>query len=109
MLSTNTGVSNIFHLFAYNKFFCDIDLYHIQVMKALLICFEVVFSLKVNTGKFEMVLVGEVRNTRILASILGCKVASSRMKYLGLPLGVTGPLSRPRLFGMGLLTNLRGD
>ncbi|XP_041016198.1 uncharacterized protein LOC121258722 [Juglans microcarpa x Juglans regia] len=68
--------------------FCDTDPGHIQ-SKALLICFEVVSSLKVNIGKSEMVLLGDVRNIRRLASILGSKVASLPMKYLGLPLGAS--------------------
>lgn len=56
-------------------------------MKALLTYFEVVSSLKMNLGKSEMGLVGDVWNIRRLASILRYKVVSLPMKYLG-------PLSR---------------
>lgn len=42
---------------------------------------------KGNLVKSQMVLVGFVFNTRSLASILGCKVSSLPIKYLGLPLG----------------------
>ena len=42
--------------------------------------------MKVNVGKSEIVLVGEVNNLAALASILHCRVGSLPMKYLGMPL-----------------------
>ena len=48
-----------------------------------------VFGLKINLGKSEMVSMGEVPNLEDLAQILGCQIASLPMKYLGLPLGAT--------------------
>ncbi|XP_035544681.1 uncharacterized protein LOC118348042 [Juglans regia] len=62
---------------------------HIQSLKAILLCFEAVSGLKINLAKTEMVAVGEVRNIRGLANILGCGVVSLPLKYLGLPLGAS--------------------
>ena len=44
-------------------------------------------GLKVNLGKFELVVVGAVHNFELLVAVLGCKQGSLPMKYLGLPLG----------------------
>jgi hypothetical protein len=44
-------------------------------------------GLKINLSKSEIVPVGDVGDVEGLASILGCRVASLPMKYLGLPLG----------------------
>jgi hypothetical protein len=49
----------------------------------LFLCFEAVSRLKINLSKSEIVLVGDVGNGEGLASILGCRVASLPMKYLG--------------------------
>ena len=48
---------------------------------------EVVFGLKINMGKFELVLVGVFPNIADFVDVLGCKQGSFLMKYLGLPLG----------------------
>jgi hypothetical protein len=53
-------------------------------MCALFLCFEVVSGLKVNLTKSELVLVGNVDNEDGLAGILGCRVSSLPLKYLGL-------------------------
>ncbi|XP_042950074.1 uncharacterized protein LOC122282190 [Carya illinoinensis] len=45
-----------------------------------------VSRLKVNLGKFKMVIVGAVPNINSLARLLDCKVSSLPMKYLKLPL-----------------------
>lgn len=52
-----------------------------------MLCFKAVLDLKVNLGKSEMVLVGQVRNMSRLASIMGCQVSSLPISYLGFPLG----------------------
>jgi hypothetical protein len=44
-------------------------------------------GLKINLSKLEIVVVGDVDNLEVLASILECRVAFLPMKYLGLPLG----------------------
>ncbi|XP_042972934.1 uncharacterized protein LOC122304731 [Carya illinoinensis] len=56
-------------------------------LRPLFLCVEAVSRLKVNLSKLELVLVGNVRHR--LANILGCKVYSFPMKYLGLPLGAS--------------------
>jgi hypothetical protein len=48
--------------------------------------FEVVQGLKINLDKSELVHVGNVLNVSGLARILGCRVLSFPLKYLGLPL-----------------------
>jgi hypothetical protein len=53
----------------------------------ILLCFEAISCLKVNLGKTELVLVGEVRDLDLLAGILGLRVSSLSLKYLGFPLG----------------------
>jgi hypothetical protein len=54
----------------------------------LLLCFEAVSGLKINSFKFEIVLVGEVGDVEELVGILGCGVGALPIKYLGLLLGV---------------------
>lgn len=61
----------------------------IQAYMAVLLCFKVVSGLKVNLNKLEMVPVGVVRDTNCLADLLGYKVASLHMKYLGPSLGAS--------------------
>ena len=67
--------------------FCDTNPIKLEHLRSVFLWFEVVSGLKINLGKSEMVPVGEVSNLEDLAHILGCKVASLPMKYLGLPLG----------------------
>ena len=52
-------------------------------------CFQAFTGLKVNGGKSEIVLVGEVNNLDVLANILWRRVGSFPMKYLGMPLGTS--------------------
>jgi hypothetical protein len=59
----------------------------VQTISNLLICFELVSGLKVNLAKSILVLVGEVSDIGVLAEILGCKVGSLPITYLGMPLG----------------------
>ena len=55
----------------------------------LLLYFQAVTGLKVNALKSEMVPIGEVSNVFVLVEILGCRVGSLPMTYLGMPLGVS--------------------
>ena len=50
------------------------------------LCFEVVSRLNINLARFELVPIGYVVNVSTLAHILGCRVSSLPLKYLGLPL-----------------------
>ena len=66
---------------------CDADLGQILFLQLELFWFEIVFGLKINMGKSELVLVGVVPNIVDMMDVLGCKQGSFSMKYLGLPLG----------------------
>ena len=46
-------------------------------------------GLKVNVLKTELVPIGEVNNVHTLAEILGCRIGSLPMTYLGMPLGAS--------------------
>ncbi|XP_042958249.1 uncharacterized protein LOC122293876 [Carya illinoinensis] len=85
----SVGGVNISHLLFDDDMllFCEPDGDHMQYLRAVLLCFEAVSGLKVNLSNFEMVLVGGVNNIQGLANILGWKVASLPLKYLGLLLG----------------------
>ena len=69
--------------------FCNADEEQILHVRMLLLCFQAVTGLKVNALKNEMVPIGEVPNVSILAEILGCRVGSLPMTYLGMPLGAS--------------------
>ncbi|KAK9993732.1 hypothetical protein SO802_023435 [Lithocarpus litseifolius] len=58
-------------------------------IRLLLLSFQAVTSLKVNVHKSEMVPIGEVVDVHVLAEILGCRVGSLPMSYLGMPLGAS--------------------
>ena len=66
---------------------CNADLGQILFLWLVLFWFEVVYGLKINMGKSELVLVGVVPNIADVVDVLGCKQDSFLMKYLGLPLG----------------------
>ena len=69
--------------------FCDANEEQILHVRMLLLCFEAVTGLKVNASKSEMVPIGEVPNVHVLAEILGCRIGSLPMTYLGMPLGAS--------------------
>jgi hypothetical protein len=76
-------------LFAYDTLiFCEANCEQLRNY-CLFLCFEAVSGLKINLSKSEIVLVGDVGDVEGLARILGCRVASLPMKYLGLPLGAS--------------------
>ena len=56
-------------------------------MRMVRIFFEAITGLKVNVGKSEIVLVGDVGDLNGLARILCCKMGTLPMRYLGMPLG----------------------
>lgn len=55
-------------------------------MRALLLCFETISDLRINLCKSEIVSVSLVSDISDLALILGCKISSLLLTYLGLPL-----------------------
>jgi hypothetical protein len=58
-------------------------------MWCLFLCFEVVLKLKINLAKSKLVPIGAMEDFGGLASILGCRVSSLPVKYLGLLLGAS--------------------
>ena len=73
-------------------FFCDADMeqiLHVRML-LLLLCFQAVTGLKVNAMKSEkMVPMREVNNVNALTKILGCRIGTLPMTYLGMPLGAS--------------------
>ena len=69
--------------------FCDADVEQILHVQMLLLFFQAVTGLKVNVLKSEMVPIGEVNNVHALVEILGCKIGTLPMTYLGIPLGAS--------------------
>ena len=69
--------------------FCDADEEQILHVQMHLLCFQAMTGLKVNALKSEMVSNGEVPNVHVLAEILGCRIGSLPMTYLGMPLGAS--------------------
>ena len=69
--------------------FCDASREQLLSIRLALSCFQAFRGLKVNVGKSEIVLVGEVNNLAELASIFHCRVGSLPLKYLGMPLGTS--------------------
>ena len=67
--------------------FCDADVEQILHIRLLLLSFQAVTGLKVNVHKSEMVPIGEVDDVQALADILGCRVGTLPISYLGMPLG----------------------
>ena len=69
--------------------FCDAEVEQILHIWLLLLSFQVITGLKVNVHKSEMVSIKEVVDMHVLAEILGCRVSSLPMSYLGMPLGAS--------------------
>jgi len=69
--------------------FCGAHAEHVCNLRCTFLCFEAVSGLRINLGKFELVPVGEVEDVESLAHILGCRIGSLPMTYLGLPLGAS--------------------
>jgi hypothetical protein len=89
--SGSGGAINIYLLLFVDDtlIFSKINPNNLRNLCSLFLCFEAVFGLRINLAKSELVPVGNVMNVEGLASILGCRVSSLPMKYLGLPLGVS--------------------
>ena len=74
-------------LFFFVILFYDASREQLLYIRMVLIFFEAIIGLKVNVGKSEIMLVGEVGNLDALACVLCCKVGCLPMSYLGMPLG----------------------
>jgi hypothetical protein len=66
--------------------FCGAQAEQIRHLYCIFLCFEAASELRINLGKLEIVPIGEVEDVEGLAQLLGCRVASLPMTYLGLPL-----------------------
>jgi hypothetical protein len=88
--SKHSSMINISHMLFANDalIFCGANPNHLRYLCALFLCFEAVSHLKINLATSELVPMGNVDG---LAGLLGCKVSSLPLKYVGLPL-------RPNLF-----------
>jgi hypothetical protein len=84
--------------------FCGAPAEHVRNLRCTFLCFEAVSGLRINLGKSELVPTGEVVDVESLAYILGSRIVSLPMTYLGMPLGAFLNLF---LFGMGLLRKWR--
>ena len=69
--------------------FCDVEVEQILHVQMLLLCFQAVTSLKVNVLKSEMIPIREVNNVHVLAEILGRRIGTLPMTYLGMLLGAS--------------------
>ncbi|XP_028110663.1 uncharacterized protein LOC114309166 [Camellia sinensis] len=83
--STSLLVSYLFYVND-APIFCDADVDQIGHLRCVLLCFEAMSGLRVNLSKSKLIPIGKVARLSILAAILGCKVVSLPVSYLGLPL-----------------------
>ena len=80
--------SNSHLLFANDTIlFYDASWEKLLYIQMVLIFFEAIMGLRVNVGKSEIVLVGQVGNLSTLTNVLCCKTGSLPMTYLDMPLG----------------------
>jgi hypothetical protein len=84
----DNGIQYTHFLYADNTiFFLKTDLNNIEGVMCALLAFEASSSIKINYAKTELVLIhladGEATQ---FANLLGCKVSSFHIKYLGVPL-----------------------
>lgn len=63
------GSNDISHMLFSNDaiVFCDINLGHIQSLRALFLCFKAILEMRVNLSKFKLVLVGIVPKVEFLS------------------------------------------
>lgn len=69
--------------------FCGADSEQVWHLRGVFIWFQAISGLKINLSKSELAPVGTVQNVPELESILGCRVTSLPLTYLGLPLGAS--------------------
>ena len=69
-------------------FFCKASIQSVWTLKAILKCFELASSLKVNYSKSKVGGVGvNINQTTIFASILNCDIMKAPFSYLGVTVG----------------------
>jgi hypothetical protein len=64
--------------------FCGAQVEQIRHLRCIFLCFKVASRLRINLGKSEIVTISEVEDVEGLVQLLGCRVASLPMTYLGL-------------------------
>jgi hypothetical protein len=69
--------------------FCGAQEEQVQNVRCTVLCFEAASGLRINLGKSKIVPIGQVEDVDYLAHILGCRLRSLLMTYLGLPLGAS--------------------
>jgi hypothetical protein len=69
--------------------FCGAQEEQIRHLRCIFLCFEAASGLRINLRKPKIVPIGGVEDVEGLANLLGCRVASLPMTYLGLPLGAS--------------------
>jgi len=69
--------------------FCGVQAKHVRNLRCTFLCFEVVSRLRINLGKSELVPIGEVDDVESLTHILGCRIGSLPITFLGLLLGAS--------------------
>jgi hypothetical protein len=69
--------------------FCGVQEEQIRHLRCIFLRFEVASGLRINLGKSGIVPIGEIEDVEGLAQLLGCRVASLPMTYLGLPFGAS--------------------
>jgi len=74
-------------LFVDGTLFCGANSEQFQHLQCIFLCFEAILGLNINLAESEIIPVGEVGDVDKLANILGCRVSSLPMKYLGLSVG----------------------
>jgi hypothetical protein len=68
---------------------CGAQAEHVRNLRCTFLCFEAVSGLMINLGKSELVPIGDVDGVESLAHILGCRIESLSMTYLGMSLGAS--------------------
>uniref|UniRef100_A0A2N9HB65 Reverse transcriptase domain-containing protein n=1 Tax=Fagus sylvatica TaxID=28930 RepID=A0A2N9HB65_FAGSY len=89
MDNSNVSTLRVSHMFFADDtlVFCGATRDQLYHLKGVLLCFEAVLGLRINLGKSKIVPIGSVVDVEALAHVLGGRIASLPMKYLGLPLG----------------------
>ena len=104
---SGVGVEVSHLLFADNSLIlCDASKENLEYLSSVFMWFDVCLGLKMNLGKSEMILVGNVLNLEELAKVLGCKVGAILTTYLGPPLGV--PFKSSKVWRRSLRKGLLG-
>ena len=66
---------------------CDASKENFKYLSWTSMWFEAISRLKINLEKSELIPIGDVSNLEELVGVLGCKMGTLPITYLGLPLG----------------------